>query len=215
MHVAPQGRTLKRIEGVASKANACRKLSFAVAWKSAQDRYEKLQERADEAVMREAFMSGIDGEVGETEELLSAMCKTKIDIMQTREGNRRDVSEREEEQEKLEAIVRERAMKRQQSSIRQYSVEQKDLRLLHKRAPRVSRFTDDDKLLAFAAVLKEGNTERAKLKWEKLEPVKMQFEDSMKDRESQKNERSGERKDAHKLELESPSVILHTMWKPE
>lgn len=74
---------------VASKANACRKLLFAVTWKGAQNRYKRLQECADDADKTETLTSSISGEVDEAEELLSAMREARDAVEQPREEKRR------------------------------------------------------------------------------------------------------------------------------
>lgn len=109
-NVTPQGETRERFEVVASKANACRKLSFAVTKKSVQDRYKRLQARANEANKRDVLMSGIGGKVGEAVELLSAMREARNDIIKTREEKRRVAIECEAEKERLGKIFRVRAM---------------------------------------------------------------------------------------------------------
>lgn len=120
-HVAPQEETCRQFKVVASKANACRKLSFAVMSKSAEDRYKRLQARADEVNKREALTSDVGGKVGAAEELLSAMREARDDIIQSWEERRRVASEREVERERLGAIVCEHPLKSQNRSANQDS----------------------------------------------------------------------------------------------
>lgn len=53
----------------------------------------------------------------------------------------------------------------------------------------MNRQTHNDDLSAFATVLRKDNEERAKLKREKLEFAKIQFEEAKKDCEFEKEER--------------------------
>lgn len=146
-------------------------------------------------------MSGIGGEVGEAEEPLSATREARDDAIQTREEKRRVAIERKAEKDRLGEIVRDRAMKRQHSSINQNSALKEDSFQPREKAPRMNRLTDDDDLSALATVLKKGDKERAKSAREKLEFAKIHFEEAKKNREFEKEERHRKREDAHKLEL--------------
>lgn len=83
------------------------------------------------------------------------------------------------------------------------------------KAPRMNCLTDVDDLSTFATVLRKGDEEKAKLKREKSEFAKIQFEEAKKDCEFEREERRREREDAQRLELERLNFILQTIWKPE
>lgn len=144
----------------------------------------------DDANKREALVRGIRGELGEAEALLSAMCE-------------------------IEAIVRDRAMKRQQRSTNSDNDQELDSPRHRIRTPRMNRVTDDDDFFMFASVQREGDEARAKLEREKLEFVKMRIKKAKQDCNFEREEHCRERENAYKLELERPNLILQTFWKPE
>jgi len=76
-HVAPNGATRERFDIAARRSNATKKLSCTVTWKAVQDRYKRLQQRYNTRDAIDQQMSGIGGEVGEMEELLSTMKEEK------------------------------------------------------------------------------------------------------------------------------------------
>ena len=61
-------------------------------------------------------MSGVGGEVGEMEELLSSMRKARQDMLESRSASKKAAQKREAEKERLGAIIRARAMSRAQLS---------------------------------------------------------------------------------------------------
>lgn len=60
-HIAPNGATKERFETAAQKANATRRLTCPVTWKSVQDRYKRIQTRFDDREKIEGLMNGVGG----------------------------------------------------------------------------------------------------------------------------------------------------------
>ena len=100
-HVSPNGETKERFEVVAVKPNQTRKVSFELTWKSAQDRYKRLQARLDTHYRAGQLMSGAGGAQGELEELLSEMRDARQDLLSRKEERRTAALEREAEKERL------------------------------------------------------------------------------------------------------------------
>lgn len=78
-HVAEYGKVRERFQCAADTANMSPCLSVKVNAKSIQDRYKKLQDAFDRGDSKNRNLSGVGGEMGEAEELLSHMKEVKDD----------------------------------------------------------------------------------------------------------------------------------------
>ena len=110
-HIAPNGATKERFETASKKANATRRLTCPVTWKSVQDRYKRIQARFDEHDKIDGLMSGVGGDLGEMQELLSSMKEARQDLLNSKSASRKAAQEREAEKERLGGIVRAKAMR--------------------------------------------------------------------------------------------------------
>eukprot|EP00171_Calliarthron_tuberculosum_P001767 IDg1767t1 len=212
-HVAPNGQTKERFHVAAHKANCSKKISCAVTWKSIQDRYKRLQSRFDASERVESAMSGVGGEVGEMEELLSMMRDARRDVADERSAARQKSKEQEAEKERLGAAVRQLATSR--SSTSKESKDESPLpnrragaKRLHKEAFPLS-FADDIKL--FSDAIKEGDKARHELEKQRLELDRIRFDQECAEREKEREERRAERAEASRIDMEKFKLSLDAL----
>lgn len=213
-HLAPNGATKERYETAANKANATRRLTCPVTWKSVQDRYKRIQARFDERERVESLMSGVGGELGEIEELLSSMKEARQDLLNCKSASRRAAQEREAEKERLGSIVREKAMNRawpsRSGSEEDFEgIEGETLDSDHTPKKRLGKrklndtmvdpFQDD--IAAFTAALQKGEEARLALEERRMASA-------VEEREKDRKERREEREAASKLELQKFKLMM-------
>ena len=212
-HIAPNGATKERFETAAKKSNATKRLSCAVTWKSVQDRYKRIQSRFDERDKIDGLMSGVGGEVGEMEELLSAMREARQDLLNSRSASRRAAQERETEKERLGAIVRARAMTRERPAnssdfdVEGTEEETSDQGATPKKRSAKRKHSDvtpdpfDNDIAALTAALQKSYESRMAFEERRLAK---DVEQGEKDRE----ERRIEREESNKLGLEKFKLMM-------
>ena len=219
-HISPNGKTKERFEIVAVKATQTQKLSFELTWKSAQDRYKRLQARFDTQDRTEELMSGVGGEQGEMEELLSEMRYARQDLLSRKEERRTAALEREAEKERLGAAIRQHANKRIFSSSEETleedskpALSSSSRKIPRSKKPRIEMDPFKDDILIFTEVLEKGDKAQTEMKNERfmLEKRRLEFEieERAKDREECRRERNEDRK----LELEKHRLLLQAFVK--
>lgn len=104
-HIASFGETRKRFDQAAARANENPGLREKVAWKSVQDRFKRLQEVHTKRDRWNQRASGVGGEVGEMEEVLSSMRESKEDIKEKRYADRKEATRVEAEKERMGQVL--------------------------------------------------------------------------------------------------------------
>lgn len=228
-HVAPNGETRERFEVAAAKVNGSKRLVSSVTWKSVQDRYKRLQKRFDRNDRIEAAMSGVGGEFGELEELLSSMKETREDLTRERESKRQKVMEREAEKERLGSELRCVAINRRVGNSGAGEVlhvgvevpvtgegsEVEDANQTPRMKKRKLRDPFKDDMERFAALLSDGDKmrievdkERIGLERERLEMEKKERDEMRRERELEREERRSDMKESSRLELEKFKLMM-------
>jgi hypothetical protein len=111
-HIASFGEKGERFLQASVKANSNALFSWKITAKSLQDRYLKLQSEFDKGDNANRLLSGVGGESGELEELLSEMRKTRQDLEKSKNAVKENEVLREAEKERLRAALRNFATRR-------------------------------------------------------------------------------------------------------
>lgn len=220
-HVAPNGATKERFETAAKKSNATHRLSCVVTWKSIQDRYKRIQTRFDERDRVESLMSGVGGDVGEMEELLSSMKEARQDFRNNRNASRKEAEDRELEKERLGAIVQAQSLSRRKSSteidedggeIRERGSSE-DVTPVKRRGEKrnhrdafLDTFADD--ISSFTSALKTADEARLDLEERRFNSEKEDRNREREDREHDREERRLEREENSRMELEKWKIMM-------
>lgn len=211
-HVSPNGTSKERYETAANKVNAAKKLSFAVTWKSVQDRYKRIQTRFDEMDKVEQGMSGVGGELGEMEDLLSVMKQARQDFNDEKSATRRAANAREAAKEQLGAEIREQAMQRRTSVSPGTDAGGSSSNLEPSPTKRTHRdaFQDpfEDDIVIFTRAIRQGDEARNRAEEERLLLDRERFEEERKERQMDREERREERAEASRLELEKFKILI-------
>ena len=104
-HIAPNSKVRDRFEIAAFKPNAKKRLRYVETWKAVQDRYKSLQDYFVKYENIECRLSGVEREMGEAEELLSAMREARVDFEGQRNTKRKRAMDEDERRERLGAII--------------------------------------------------------------------------------------------------------------
>ena len=228
-HVACRGEVRTRFETAAECANKSEILTAPVTWKGLQDRYLKVQALFDKRDVSMRVKSGVEEDMTEMDELLSAMKEERDDNTRAKEELKLTARNKKEKEDELGALVRERAMRRRagaddDSSDEKTGEEEDDNPAPRKIGRRVTRGDARDARVsaatAIAKSLRDGDLARLKYEEERLaferEKLRLQLEERKEEREDQRRERELERKEreaARKLDSETRLMEFRMMME--
>ena len=232
-HIAPNGEVRERFQIAASKSNATKRLCNVVTWKAVQDRYKRLQGRFDKYDNIESRISGVGGEMGEAEELLSTMREVRVELEGQCNAKQKRAMDEDDRKEWLRAIIRQRATERAPSRRGKDSgtgatvvdedgegeCEGEDASMIgsarssaKKRKRGLAAFsTMEDESGAFIAALQNADERQNELEAERLQLDRDRFEAEKADREFDREERRKDREAAREMDLEKFRIKINVL----
>ena len=116
VNVAIRGEVRTRFETAAKCANKSEIATAPVTWTGLQDRYLKVPALFDKRDVSMRARSEVEKDLTEIDELPSAMKEERDDNVRAKEEIKLIARNRKEKEDELEALVRERAMRRRTSA---------------------------------------------------------------------------------------------------
>lgn len=234
-HVAPHGTKQERFKGVADALEANVDFKVKIDAKSARDRYERLQKTFDQDDRRNAMMSGVGGEMTETQEMLSKMKEAREEVVMQRNLAQNEMRKRDErkiaagkrlvsnstvpstdvisndgsESEAIESEVTPRAKRAKRISHRHQASSSSDMGTDLDRFSQLIRQTDSEQVSVEKERLifeKEKHTDEMNIR-------RGEREDRQKALSDAREERKDERESRDRLELEKFKMMMDLLRK--
>lgn len=174
--------------------------------------------RFDEMDKVEQGMSGVGGELGEMEDLLSVMKQARQDFNDEKSATRKAANAREAAKEQLGAEIREQAMHRRNSlspgddaGSSSNNLEPSPTKKRTHRDAFHEPFEDD--IAIFTRAIRQGDEARNRAEEARLLLDRERFEEERKERQMDREERKEERAEASRLELEKFKMLIGAFKK--
>lgn len=210
--MALKGATQEHFEVGSAKCNQTKEIAITVSWKSIQDRYKRLQTYCDKGDRIERVMSGVCGEVGETEELLSEIQNDRDDLLQKKDSETCAAKIRDEEKEEVGIGLVKMAGERGRKRRKEVYYEDDNNDYVEEVTPRKARQNEfgefDTSMARFCAVIAKTESERLSLKRGKQELQRESMRHELKMKDKERESRVQEAEAARKLEMERLEMML-------
>ena len=159
-HVAAFGENGKRYGEAARNFNAKHLFIQTATRKSVRDRYKRLQERFYKSYKLNQRLSGVDGEIGEVEELLMAVPEARDDLAVKRTAKKTAQQETDREKEMIGQALVDMSLKRKTAEdTSEDSID--EVPAIAKKTNRVKRMESGAEMERFGVHLRARSASRA------------------------------------------------------